>query len=708
MAILSGYEYDIFISYRHNDNRSGWVTEFVNALQEELASTIKEPVTIYFDKNPHDGLLETHNVDKSLEEKLKCLIFIPIISQTYCDPKSFAWQHEFVAFNKLAKEDQFGRDIKLINGNVASRILPVKIHDLDADDKTTIEKEIGGILRAIEFTFKSSGVNRPLRLLEEHQQDNINKTFYRDQINKVANAVKELIHAIKSPTEITGVQNITTVGSKKRSKSPYLVTVFVLMVILGSYFLYQYLIVKSNLVSNSEKSIAVLPFSNLSNDPEQEYFSDGITEQVISSLARLKDIKVIARTSVQQYKNTKKSISQIGKELDVAYVLESSVRKSGDQMRVTAQLILVKDETHLWAQDFDNQVTSNVIPIQDAVAAKIATSLKNQLLPAEKEKLKTEQPSRPEAYEHYIRGDYLADNFAMKSSKEDFLNAEQEYKQAIEIDPNYATAKAGLADLYDTYANYSTTPEDKIKYQKLCSELALQAYRLNPTLPIVLTVQFESWRYDYDSAFKYGKLALEAGPNFGFINREFGNWYTSMGLQQQAIALLEHANRIAPGSFSEAYLALGHYRFGNFSLAEKYLTNKSLDKDTTHIMRLYVLCALRCDQHRFGEAEKILARIKQLNMNMDISNLEAYYFASKGEKKQALAKRRNALVYAILKMKQELLDELQKAPLNYSALKAKSFDFMRDDERFKTIELKARELYEQRLQKYGSIELPKD
>ena len=87
-SIIPGYEYDIFISYRHNDNLSGWVTEFVRALQEELAATIKEPLSIYFDTNPHDGLLETHNVDKSLESKLKCLIFIPILSQTYCDPKA--------------------------------------------------------------------------------------------------------------------------------------------------------------------------------------------------------------------------------------------------------------------------------------------------------------------------------------------------------------------------------------------------------------------------------------------------------------------------------------------------------------------------------------------------------------------------------------------------------------------------------------------
>ncbi len=128
-SLVSGYEYDIFISYRHNDNLDGWVSDFVQNLDKELQSTLKDALTIYFDKNPHDGLLETHSVNKSLEGKLKCLIFIPIISQTYCDTKSFAWQYEFVAFNNLSKEDQFGRDIKLSNGNVASRILPIKIHD---------------------------------------------------------------------------------------------------------------------------------------------------------------------------------------------------------------------------------------------------------------------------------------------------------------------------------------------------------------------------------------------------------------------------------------------------------------------------------------------------------------------------------------------------------------------------------------------------
>ena len=131
-SIIPGYEYDIFISYRQKDNKhDGWVTEFVDNLKGELEATFKEEISVYFDINPHDGLLETHDVDASLKEKLKCLIFIPIISRTYCDPKSFAWEHEFKAFIELASHDQFGLKIKLPNGNVASRVLPIRIHDLN-------------------------------------------------------------------------------------------------------------------------------------------------------------------------------------------------------------------------------------------------------------------------------------------------------------------------------------------------------------------------------------------------------------------------------------------------------------------------------------------------------------------------------------------------------------------------------------------------
>lgn len=217
MAILSGYEYDIFISYRHNDNRSGWVTEFINALQVELAATIKEPISVYFDTNFQDGLLETHNVDKSLEGKLKCLIFIPIVSHTYCDPKSFAWNNEFRVFCKLAKADQVGLDIRLANKNVANRILPVQIHDLDVKDQALYEKESGRPIRSIDFIFKSQGVNRPLTP-QDSRSDNLNRTFYRDQLNKTANAIEQIIEALATQEEAVTEPSIPKVAPKEGSR----------------------------------------------------------------------------------------------------------------------------------------------------------------------------------------------------------------------------------------------------------------------------------------------------------------------------------------------------------------------------------------------------------------------------------------------------------------------------------------------------------
>src|SRR5271154_1100334 len=139
-SIVGDFEYDVFISYRQNDNKyDGWVTEFVNNLNKELEATLKDKVTVYFDANPHDGLHETHSVSHSLEAKLKSLIFIPVLSKTYCDAKSFAWTHEFLAFIELAKNDRYGLNVKLNSGNVSSRVLPVRIHDLDAEDTQLAE-----------------------------------------------------------------------------------------------------------------------------------------------------------------------------------------------------------------------------------------------------------------------------------------------------------------------------------------------------------------------------------------------------------------------------------------------------------------------------------------------------------------------------------------------------------------------------------------
>src|SRR4030043_2118137 len=185
-SLIPGFEYDIFISYRQKDNKyDGWVTDFVEHLKAELESTFKEEISVYFDLNPHDGVLDAHDVDASLKDKLKCLVFIPIISRTYCDPKSFAWEHEFKAFVELASQDQLGLKVKLPNGNVANRVLPVRIHDLDNEDIKQCESVLGGVLRGIEFIYKEPGVDKPLAP-DDDEKKNLNNTKYRIQIIKVA------------------------------------------------------------------------------------------------------------------------------------------------------------------------------------------------------------------------------------------------------------------------------------------------------------------------------------------------------------------------------------------------------------------------------------------------------------------------------------------------------------------------------------------
>jgi TolB-like protein len=512
-SLIPGYEYDIFISYRQKDNKhDGWVTEFVNQLKGELEATFKEDISIYFDENTSDGLLETHSVDKSLEGKLKCLIFMPIISQTYCDSKSFAWQHELVAFNEIAKRDRFRRDIKLSSGNVASRILPIKIHDLDPEDKTLLEAEMGGVLRCIEFIYKSAGVNRPLRANEDHPQDNLNKTYYRDQINKVANAVKEIITALKKYNRQIG-QDPKVVNETKPGKSGNLKTRFIIasllvlaLIALGYFFIPK--IFKSN--EPRDKTIAVLPFTNLSNDPEQEYFSDGIVEAILDHLYKVGELKVTSGTSTKRYKNTDLSIKEIARELGVSSVLEGSVQKNGENVRITTQLIDAKTDVHLWSETYDRNI-SDIFSIQSEVAQNVARELKATLTSEEKRQIEKNKTNNPEAYNLYLQGRY----FWNKRTKDGLNKSVEYFEKAVATDQNYALAYAGLADAYFIQAYWGWIPwNDGTAKSK---ELVLRALEIDKNLAEAHSVlgallNYKEWKWE--EARKELQVAIELNPNF--------------------------------------------------------------------------------------------------------------------------------------------------------------------------------------------------
>jgi TolB-like protein len=200
---------------------------------------------------------------------------------------------------------------------------------------------------------------------------------------------------------------------------------------------------------------AVLPFENLSGDPEQEYFSDGLTEEMISRLGQLEPqrLGVIARTSAIQYKGTKKRIDQIGKELGVDYILEGTVRRAGERVRVSAQLIQVKDQTHLWAKNYERDA-GDILALQEEVAQAIASEVEIKLTPEQQVHLASARPVNTAAHEAYLKGRF----YWNKRTEKDFGKAREYFQRAIEKDPNFAPPYDGLADVSVQLTEYGSLP----------------------------------------------------------------------------------------------------------------------------------------------------------------------------------------------------------------------------------------------------------
>jgi TolB-like protein/Flp pilus assembly protein TadD len=477
VSLIEGFKYDIFISYRQNDNRyDGWVTEFVSNLKKELEATVKEKLTVYFDENPLDGLLDTQSVDKSLSEKLNCVIFIPVISQTYCDPQSYAWNNEFCVFSRgIVNDDNIGKNVKLANGNFASRILAVRIHDLDPDDRFTIEKETGEKLRSIDFIYRSAGVNRPLRAMEDHPGFNLNKTYYRDQINKVANAIKDIITVLRKKdlhqAQVTGIETKHLQRAERKFiRGKILFTILIILVIGGSavYFL-------SHPVSNVEKSIAILPFINNSPNDTNTYFINGIMEEILSSLQKIKDIRTISRTSVEKYRNSSLTIPQIARELGVNYIVEGSGQKFGNSFRLNVQLVKAKKETHLWGKLFEQKVglTDDIIKLQSSIAQSIVSELEGTITPQERNLIEKIPTANLTAYDFFQKGrEELSKFWTDVSDNPSLFRAEKLFRKALEYDPRFAEAIVGQAEVY-WYYKYYLGRKDVIDSVLMLTDIAL-------------------------------------------------------------------------------------------------------------------------------------------------------------------------------------------------------------------------------------------
>jgi tetratricopeptide (TPR) repeat protein len=483
-SLLPGYKYDIFISYRQKDNKGDrWVTGFVDALKTEIEAAFKEDISIYFDENPHDGLLETHDVDRSLEDKLKCLLFIPVISRTYCDQKSFAWNHEFIAFIEQASGDRFGLKVQLPVGNVGSRVLPVRIHDLDPADIKLCESVLGGALRGIDFVYKESGVNRPLTP-QDDEKKNLNGTKYRNQLNKTANAIREIITGLRSESEATTGEKISqlkppeefspddkqkksverTAFSKKSSRKLVMV-LLLLLFIAGAIGIYKFV----NPVP-SAKTVAVIPFTNPGNDYALGSFSIGAMDAIISKLQEVKNLTVRSRFSSLQYLDTKKPLAKIRNELNINYLVDISIEGTKDNLKMWVGLTKTRRNKQLWAKQY-NVDEKQLMQLFTEIVQTITGKLNVVFSPEEGRNIQQDLTGNPEAYVNYLRGN--ARLFTAMGNKyidsASFVSAIKMYDKAIEYDPAFAVAYARRA-LARSWGYY-TGQLDSLHIQKCWSDI---------------------------------------------------------------------------------------------------------------------------------------------------------------------------------------------------------------------------------------------
>jgi non-specific serine/threonine protein kinase len=516
---------------------------------------------------------------------------------------------------------------------------------------------------------------------------------------------------------------------KKRSKTLKIssaVLIIIIIVFAGYFFIFEQ--DKSEIaddgLSKWENSIAVLPFADLSPGKDQEYFCDGMTEQIITNLSKIKRLKVIARTSVMIYKNTNKQIPEIGKELSVTHILEGSIRKHGNNIRVTAQLINTKDGSHLWADDFDRKL-EHVFEVQDDVSQAIASNLLVTLTPEEMGGIKTNRSSNTEAYEYYMKGRYFHINkfFLVTSSLDDFNKSETLLKKAIELDPEYAPSYAELADLYNTYYNEKAQDVDeKKKYLDLQEEYIDSAYKLDPYSAEVNLVMgyVQTAKGEIEKAYNSYKKAILIQPGRMDSHYSLADFYRERGLSHLAIKHRTKAIELNPlHSNSYAQRAISFNALGEIEKAEKDL-QKALELDPNHEFALYLYGMLLVVSENYDEAEELISRREKIYPE-SIRNraLRAWLYAAIGEKDKALEIDLGTTFYGytlyfFLKMKEEiishLIEDLERVRQSKESwyiwfMKYPLYEFLHSDSRFQEIMAIHKELYEENMRKYGDVDM---
>ena len=450
------------------------------------------------------------------------------------------------------------------------------------------------------------------------------------------------------------------------------------------------------------RSLAVLPLESLSSDASQDYFADGMTDELISDLGQIGALRVISRTSMMAYKHARKPLPQIARELNVDAVVEGTVLRSGDQVRITAQLIEASADKHLWSQSYEGELR-DTLALQKKVAKAIADQIRLNLSPQEKAALQNVRVVNPRAYESYLKGRY----FWNKRTADALKVALAHFNQAIEEDPKYAQAYSGLADTYALLGDWeygAMTPKEALPRAKAA---AIKALELDGTLGEAhnsLAFCLDTFDWDLDSAGKEFRRAIELNPGYATAHHWYA-WHLSLlGRNDEAIAEMRIAESMDPLSLiiktesAELHVIARSY---DESIRE---SRKAIEMDPGFALAHNQLGEAYLQKHLHHEAVVELQKAVQLSGGGStcIANLARAYVAS-GQKSEAVKllddlKNRSttgdpkaseiAVIYVALGDADQAMNWLEKgyeARFNPSVLLRPGFDPLRSDLRFEEL-----------------------
>jgi len=445
-------------------------------------------------------------------------------------------------------------------------------------------------------------LNEEINLSEDLPQE-ISKIFKKalakNPDERYGNVEQILDDIKKDGGDQSAYPNSLSKRSKIKKRSLLAISAVTTIVLLTAVFYFNFFKVSDSVDTSERKILVVLPFENIGENPEQEFFADGMTEEMITILgnANPERLGVIARTSAMYYKKREVTIENIGRELGVGYILEGSVRRQREKIRIAANLIRVEDQTQLWSKNFDGTM-DDIFMLQSNVANLIAEALAVELLQGTHLTNRIHTPD-PQAYEEYLTGRF----FAHKGTEENWQKAIEFYEEAVRIDPEFALAYAALSHAYSAWATWHTI-SSKIAYHK-AKTAAEEAFRLNPKLAeahsaLAFIAMFFEW--NWQKAEEQFHLALELNPSYGETYHFYGHYLLFMNRDDESIEAFKNALSLDPLS------ALHRNCMGNtylqkeeFELAEISI-KKAMELSPELQLGYYILGLLRDRQDRMEEA----------------------------------------------------------------------------------------------------------